>query len=169
MASLAMNIALSVAGLFDQPLDVNNAHYRFNFAPNFPFTDGSGANQVHQIFTDTRTIAASGFDDLDLINSGGIADPFNISLNLTKVRAIIITADAANVNDVVVGGAATLTFVSAFGSATDKVKIKPGGLFVLVAPDVNGYAVNSGSTDLFRVANGGAGSSVNYTVLLVGS
>jgi len=164
--SLALQVALQVAGVLSTPIDVGSASYPIQYGPSYAFSNGSGANQAQKIWTDTRTINASSSDDLDL--SGVLTDIYGNVLSLTIVKAIVIKAAAANVNDVVVGGAASNQVASIFNAVTEKIKVKPGGLFVIVAPDVNGYAVTAGTADLLRIANGGAGTSVDYTAVIVG-
>jgi UDP-N-acetylmuramyl pentapeptide synthase len=163
--SLTTTIALAISAAYANSLDVGSVGYPLTFNPSYNFQDGVGANQAKTLFSDIRTIAPSGTDDLDL--SGVLTDAFGLVMSATKVKAIIVIADAANVNDVVVGGAAANQFLTPFGSATDKVKVKPGGLFAIVAPDVNGYAVTAATGDLLRIANSAAGTSVNYTIIII--
>ena len=167
MATLSARIALALSGLFENVLDVGSASYPLAFNQNFNFANGSGANQAASIFTDTRTLAASATEDLDL--NGVLTDAFNATIAFTKIRALIICADAGNTNDVVVGGAASNGAISFFGASTDKVKVKPGGMFVLVAPDANGYGITAATADLLKVANSSSGTGVTYTIIVVGS
>jgi uncharacterized phiE125 gp8 family phage protein len=69
--------------------------------------------------------------------SGVLANALGASLAFTAVKAILIVADAANVNNVVVGGAASNAF-ALFGDATDTIAIKPGGAFMIVDPSAAG-------------------------------
>src|SRR5579871_1908331 len=134
-----------------QAVGVGNGQLAINYPLEFDFSDGSGANKVHQCWSSSaRSIAASGNEALDL--SGSLSDAFGNSIALTKVKAILIKASALNVNDVVVGGAASNGFVSPFGDPTDKVNVKPGGLLLLVAPDANGYSVTAATADQLKVA-----------------
>ena len=130
------------------------------------FADGTGADQAQKLWTDQRTLGVSATEDLDL--SGGVVDVFGTSLAFTKVKALVIKAAAGNTNDVVVGGAASNGLVTFFGAATDKVKVKPGGTLVLIAPDANGYAVTAATGDLLRVGNSAAGTSVTYDITVIG-
>lgn len=127
---------------------------------------GVGANQASNIFHDQRTLTASSSESLDL--AGVLANAFGVTLTFTKIKAIIIHAAPANVNDVLVGGAASNAFVGCFGDVTDVVKVKPGGTFVWIAPDVNGGAVTASTGDLLKVANSSSGSSVVYDVTIIG-
>ena len=168
MTTLAASIALAIAGSYTNALDVGTVQYPLAFTPNYSFTDGSGANQATKIFSDTRQIAASSNDDLDL-NGTSLFDAFNNALAFTKIKGIIVVADAGNTNDVVVGGAASNGFISPFGASTDKVKVRPGGMLVLVDTGAAGYTVTATTADQLRIANGGAGSVVNYTIFLIGA
>lgn len=165
--TLSASLAAVLNAAYSQTLDVGAVQYPLAYGPNFVFTDGSGANQANKLFTDTRTLAASASESLDL--NGVLTDAFGAVLNFTKIRALIIAASAANTNDVIVGNAASNGFVSWCGGATNTVTVKPGGLFMLVAPDVNGYAVTAATADLLKVLNGGAGTSIDYTITILGS
>ncbi len=168
MASVNAKIAFSIAAtLAGTPGDFGDASAPLADSRSFSFKPGTGANQANNIFADKRTLAASGTENLDL--SGLLQNQLNETIAFTKVRALIITADATNVNDVVVGGHATAAFASMFSDPTDKVKVKPGGMLVLVAPDVNGYAVTATTADLLTIANSNSGTAVGYGIIVVGS
>jgi hypothetical protein len=47
------------------------------------------------------------------------------------------------------------------------MKVPPGGLLLLTAPDVNGFAVAAGATDSLKIANS-AGASCDYDIILIG-
>lgn len=131
-------------------------------------TSGTGANQADKIFSDTRTLSASATEDLDL--AGSLTDALGAALTFVKVKAIIIIAAAANVNDVVVGGASANQFVGPFGAGTHTVKVPPGGFLVLAAPGAAGLGtVTAGTGDLLKVANSAGGSSVTYDVIVIGT
>ncbi len=131
--------------------------------------DGTAAGQANRLFADTRTIAPSGTDDLDL--AGVLTDPLGTALTFVKVKAIIVKAADANTNNVVVGGALTTPFVGPFGAATHTAHARPGGIlaFVCGAADANGWSVGAGASDLLRVANSGAGTPVTYDIVVIGT
>lgn len=168
MTTLAATIAIVVAGKYSNTLDIGSVDYPLNFAPNVNFTDGAGAGQASKVWSDTRTLAASATEDLDL-NGTALVDAFGNALALTKGKVLIVTADVGNVNDVVVGGAASNAWATMFGSATDKVKVRPGGFLVLADPSAGGYTVTPTTGDLLRIGNGGAGTPVTYTIEIFGA
>lgn len=139
------------------------------FSPNLAFvkaiTNGTGANQADLLFADTRTIAASGSEDLDL--AGSLADVFGATITMVEVLAILITADAGNTNNVVIGDSSAP--VPLFGGTNPTLAIKPGGMFMIVAPNAAGqFAVGAGSTDKLKVANSGGTTGVTYSIIVVG-
>lgn len=128
---------------------------------------GTAANQADLLWSDTRTIAASGTDPLDL--AGSLIDALGATLTFARVKGLIIAAAAGNVNDVVLGGAASNGFVSWVGDPTDKVKVKPGGLLVLMSPGATSYPVTAATADQLLIANGGGTTSVTYDVVIIGA
>lgn len=160
-------VNIGIAGELTAALDLEAVSSKLAKSLTLSLSDGSGANQASQIFSDTRTLAASTNENLDL--NGPLLNALGQAVALTKVRFLAVFAAAANVNDVIVGGAASNGFISPFGAATDTVKVKPGGCFLLAAPDANGLSVTAATADLLKIANGGAGSTVTYDIIVIGS
>lgn len=131
---------------------------------------GVAAGQADKLFHAQRTLGASATDDLDL-NGSTFTDAFGAALAFVKVKGLIVAAAVGNTNNVLVGGAASNGFVSWVGSATDKVVVRPGGVMALFAgqTDATGYAAVAATADLLRVGNSGAGSSVTYDVVIIGT
>ncbi len=127
---------------------------------------GVGDNQADRVFSDRRTLAASGNEDIDL--AGSLVDPLGGPAVFAKVKAIMVKAAAENTNNVVVGAAASNAFQGPFGAANDTIAIPPGGVLMLTAPKA-GWAVTAGTGDLLRVANSGAGTPVTYDIVIVGT
>lgn len=130
-------------------------------------TSGTGGNQADRLFADTRTIIASGTDPLDL--NGVLIDAVGTTMSLLRAKLLYIAASAANTNNVVVGGAGANTFINWVGAATHTVTVRPGGFLCLFAPDVTAYAVTAATGDIWQIANSGAGTSVTYDVVVIGS
>lgn len=133
------------------------------------FANGAAAGQANVVWQDTRTIAASGTDDIDL--AGVLTDAFGATITTAKVKTIVVVAADGNTNNVVVGGAASAQWATIFGDVTDKVVVRPGGVFALSVgdDDLNAYAVTATTADILRVANSGAGTSVTYDIIILGT
>ena len=164
--SLSARVAANIAATLSNGVDVGTVSYPISYGPNHVFSNGTGANQAKEIFTDTRTLSASATENLDL--SGVLLDVFGNSLVFTKIKAMLVSADPTNTNDVQVGGAATNAFINWVANATDVVNVKPGGMFMITAPDANGFAVTAATGDILKVTNSGAGTSVTYTIVIIG-
>lgn len=129
--------------------------------------NGTAAGQADLIFSDTRTLAASASESLDL--AGSLVDALGATLTFARVKCLYVAAAAGNTNDVVIGGAASNAFVNWVADATDKVRVRPGGALLLWAPGATGYPVTAATGDLLQVANSGAGTSVTYDVVIIGA
>lgn len=128
--------------------------------------NGTGAGQANKAWHDQRTLAASGNEDLDL--AGSLLDVFGSTITFTKIKAIVIVAAEGNGDDITVGGASSNALVNFVGSATDKVKVRPGGVFVIACSDATAYAVTAGTGDLLNIANEDGAASATYDVFVVG-
>lgn len=146
--------------------DLVTAHALTQLSRGFALSNGTGVNQADKIWSDTRTLAASGTEDIDL--AGVLTDIFGAALTFARIKIMMIAAWGANTNNVVVGNAATNGFITWVGGATHTVSVRPGGLLVVAAPDA-GYAVTASTGDLLHVINSAAGTSVTYDIVLVGA
>lgn len=135
------------------------------YARQYAFTNGAGANQADRIFSDQRTVNASTNDDLDL--AGVLTDVFGQTLTFARIKGMLISSNTANVQNFSVGGG-TNPFINWIAGTTPTVVLRPGGMFLLLAPDATGYAVTAGTGDILRIANG-AGSAIVYDIVLIGS
>lgn len=152
-------------------VDLGNAQLAVNIQRGTAFAAGVAAGQVDTVFIDTRTIAASGSEDLDL--AGTLADPFGVASTaiFAKIRAIMISAALGNTNNVVVGGVASGLASFLLPAATGQIILRPGASFSLACGpnDLAGYAVTAATADLLHVANSGAGTGVTYDVAILGT
>ena len=130
---------------------------------------GTAAGQADVLWSDTRTIAASSNDDLDL--AGALANAIGGTSVFARVKGLYIAAAASNTNNVVVGAAAATQWLALIGTATGTVILRPGAWLLVGAgvADATGYVVGAGTADLLRIANSGAGSTVTYDIAIVGA
>jgi hypothetical protein len=159
--------ALSISGTLTGALDLQTLVSALTFTRGVSLDSGTGANQADKIFSDTRTLGASATEDLDL--AGGLTDAFGASITFARVKIIAVSAIAGNTNDVVLGAAATNTFVGPFGAATHTVKVRPSGFVCFACSDATGWVVTASTADLLRVGNGGAGTGVTYDIVIIGT
>lgn len=160
----AAKVGGSFSAEFQSTVDLGEVLHSVAWGPSYSFTDGTGANQAKAVFTDTRTITASSSEDLNL---DALVDAFGNTIVGTKIKALAVQAASANTNDVVIGGAASNQLATLFGDVSDTIKVKPGGLFLVVAPNATGYAITASTGDLLKIANSSSGSSVSYTIAIL--
>ncbi len=161
------SISLAVRAVYSVTGDLAVASSALNFVTGFSLSDGTGANQADKIYSDTDTLGASATRDIDL--AGALTDILGLALTFVKVKGIFLAAAAGNVNNVVLGAAAATQFVGPFGAATHTAYAAPGGFIAFGRPDAAGWPVGAGASDLLRVANGGAGTSVTYNIVIIGT
>jgi len=167
MALDTSSVVLSVTGSQSNAIDFSTGIAPLARTYQLLYSTGTGAGQADRIFHDQRTVAPSGTDDLDL--AGVLLDVFGATVTFARIKAITIAAAAGNTNNVVIGAAASNQFATWAGAATHTVNVRPGGFFTIAATDATAYAVTAGTGDLLRIANSGAGTSITYDVILIGS
>lgn len=160
-------ISLGITATINNPKAKQSVQAVLGIAQSYALTSGTGALQADRVFADTRTIAASGTDPLDL--AGSLVDAVGTTITMARVKLLYIAASAANTNNVIVGGAGANTFINWVGAAAHTVTVRPGGFLCLSAPDLTAYVVTAATGDIWQIANSGAGTTVTYDVVVIGS
>lgn len=163
---MTANLTAKLAGTLTGTPDLGSAGYSFALTKAIALSTGTGADQADLVWTDTRTIAASGTDDLDL--AGSLTGMLGGTLTFARIRAIYVAAATANTNNVLIGAAASNQFVGPFGASTHTLAVKPGGVALLANRDTTGWAVTAATADLLRIANSGSGTGVTYDIAIIG-
>lgn len=163
--SLSATVKASISARQTRTLDLGSGVTDVNAAISTVFTDGAGAGQCNVLFSDTRTIAASSNEDLDL--SGSLTNDGQAAV-FARIKGIIIKAASGNTNNVRVTRPASngVPFLLAAGDGFD---VKPGGVFILMDPSASGYVVTASTGDLINVANSSSGTSVTYDITIIGA
>lgn len=166
---MAVNTKLSLAlngKVFD---NVDKGTREANLAASVAISlaNGVGAGQADRLWIDDFTIAASGTLDVDL--AGALLDALGGPFLIARVKALVVTTADLNVNNVVVGAAATNPWVGLLG-ATHTVTLRPGAFLAAGAgqADAVAYPVIANTGDILRLTNGAAGSAVQGSIAIVG-
>jgi hypothetical protein len=163
--TLQTTIDVNLTGLLAAALDLGAAQYAPTINKRITLLTGTGNGQADLMFTDTRTVSASSTDALDL--AGSLSGPIGGTLTFVKVKGLLVRAAAGNANNVRVNRPAT-NGVPLFLAASDGVDVLPGGLLLWVAPNT-GVTVTPATGDLINIDNSGAGTSVTYDVVIIGT
>lgn len=125
-------------------------------------TDAVGKADI--LWADTRTIAASSTENLDL--AGVLAGLLGGTVTAAEITAIAVVADAGNTNDVVLFGAASNAFNGPLSGTTPKHAVGPDDVYLATCK--KGWAVTAGTGDILLVGNSGSGTAVTYSIILFG-
>lgn len=163
---LSTTLTTKVSATQTAASDLGTAKFPVEYSSIISLGDGTGSSQADLLFTDTRTISASSSEDLDL--AGGLTDALGNTLTFVTVKAILVKAASGNTNNVTISPASANGFLGPFNAAADLVSVKPSGMFMVQAPGT-GWTVTAGTGDLLTIANSGAGTSVTYDIIIVGT
>lgn len=163
--TLAATVSLRVQATQTSTLDLASVSNTVNQLFEQAFTDGTGANQANEVWSDTRSISSASNETLDLAAS--LTNAFGTTITFTKVRAIIIRSRSTNTTVLSVG-AASAPLVGPLADASDLLTIRPGGIFVITAPDATGIAVTATSADGLKLANA-SGAAATYDIIIIGT
>lgn len=163
--SVELDIAVNIIGTYAGSNDLASVVASIDKRNKMRLSAGAGANQANKLFADTRTVAGSANDDLDLF--GSLVDPLGATLSFASIKAIYIRAADANVNELSIGPASSNGFLGPWADASDRVKLKAGELFLITNRAETGWAVTASTGDLLRVTNTGSGD-VSYDIILIG-
>jgi len=163
-----MNIALQmlaqVRGILSANGDGGVATLNLNESLSKSIANGTGLNQANALYIDDFSIAASGSLSIDLTS---LTDRFGEALTFSKVKEILLIADATNTNDVVYGNG-TNPFVGPLSAGTATITVKPGNVFHVSNYSASGWTVTDTTADTIKLANSGSGSAVTGTIVIVG-
>lgn len=164
--TLSTNMRLDLKSTLSTALDLVTSRAPLAYSSTIDLASGVGANQADKVFADTRTLAASATEDLDL--AGVLSDPLGAALTFARIKAVLVKAAAGNTNNVQVTRPAA-NGVPLFLAAGDGLAVRPGGLFLWVAPDATGVAVTAGTGDLLTFTNSAGSTGVTYDVVIIGA
>lgn len=166
--SLSTNLRARMKAELVAVLDEGQAVADVDLNCSVDLASGTGANQADQLYSDTRTLAASASEVIDVWVATAQNDPLNRNTAMVKIKAILIKAAAANTNNVVVGpDAGSNPFIGPFGSSANTLSVPPGGWVMLAAP-VSGWAAGATASNL-TITNSAGGTSVTYDIQIVGT
>lgn len=130
----------------------------------YSFTDGSGNNQIEQVFLDESRPLNATNEDLDVY--GTLTDFKGATLGMSKIRVAYFenldedSGDLLTVKQPAANGVPNL-----FTAASDGTKIQPGGLFLYIAPGADAPTVTAATGDLINAAKADNGT---FKMLLAG-
>lgn len=163
MAGVKADIALSINAVLTGSNDLGTPKLPVSVTEALQFTAGTNTiGKADILFSDTRTLAASANEDLDV--AGVLADAFGATIAAAEIVLLFIKARPENTNAVNVTRPAT-NGVPIYLAAGDGRSLLPGE-FELIASQ-RGIGVTAATADKINIANAAAGTSVTYDVLII--
>jgi hypothetical protein len=159
-------VKAEIEATFKNVLDLGTPTDNFTKLTKIELSNGTGANSADLMFHDQRTLAASATENLDL--AGSLAGPFGASQVFVELRAVLISAAAANTNNVNVIREGT-NGVPLFLALGDGIAVPPGGVFLWSCPADAKVTVTASTGDLLTITNSSGSTSVTYDVVIIGS
>lgn len=162
---LTAKITTTIVGSLENELDLVTASAPISKRYEQSYADGTGADQAEELFSDTRSLAASASESLDL--AGGLASPLGGSITFTAIKEIIVRASPDNTGDLRVGAAIANAFQGPFGAAAVGNLVPPDGILHLRNPSAAGWPVTAGTGDLLQIENLVAAAQ-SYDIIIIG-
>lgn len=162
--ALNSNLTIDWNAVYTKAGDLGNPSVSLAKRLAMAFTSGTQANMADVIFADTRTIATTGTDLLDLVT--GLTDQLGTAFSIAKLKGLLVCASPTNVNNVQVTRPAT-TGLPLFLAAGDGLSVLPGGYWAWASPQLASLPV-SGTTGKIAIVNSGVGP-VDYDIMIVGT
>jgi hypothetical protein len=165
--ALSSKLSLHLVSTLTSALDLSTATDVLDYPVTYNLVTGTGttSGNADMQWSDTRTLTASATEDLDF--AGSLTNALGSTQTFARIKAIIVTAAAANTNNVnIIRPAAN--GVPLFLAASDGTPVLPGGTFMWVAPAA-GVVVTAGTGDLVTFTNSAGSTSVTYSIIVLGA
>ena len=166
MAASAMDLTSRLIGKITgtaskSDVEFNAVTFAMAHSADVSLADGAVADQANQVYQDSATVIADAATSYDL--AGVLTDEFGGTITFTIIKAILFKNTSTTASILGIGGGTGLDGTNAFdawccsaagagsGDGSEYVKVRPGGFFMLCAPDVTGYAVIAGTADILII------------------
>jgi hypothetical protein len=165
--SLSGSVAFRLFMTLISPADMSSPQDEFERQQQFVIRNGAANLECDRIFHDTRTIAISTNDDLDLVN-GGLLTPLGGSFSLARLKMIYMKAADGNGSQVLTIGNGTNAQPMFMSAGANTCKLEAGQAMMWTKFDATGWVCTGGSTDIIRI-NNGAGATATYDICMLGA
>lgn len=160
------NLTLKLDALQLSALDLASATFPLLLDWSARLSNGTASGQASQVWSDTRSLAGSASENLDL--AGSLTNAFGQTVTFTKVKLILVKASAANnAANAVNVARGTTNGVPVFLAASDGVPLQPGAIFCFFDPA--GVTVTAGTGDILTITNSAGTNTVSYDIVIVGT
>lgn len=162
---LSAKCTLSIVAALSTALDLTSPEADLTKSYVDNFANGTGVNQAQEIFSDSRTPAGSGTDNLDL--SGVLSDALGATVAFTGVKTIVLRNTGTT--QIRIGKKITNGFAGPYDQTAGALGhiVEPGGTYFVSNPSAAGWAVTGATADQLSIENLG-GSAGAYDIVIIG-
>jgi hypothetical protein len=154
--ALSLKTALTVESSKTSTEGSSTARDDLSLVDRLTWTDGTGASSANKEWADYRALGGSP-DSHDLT---ALTNRIGESVSFSKVRLLVIKADATNAAVLTVGGGS-----NAWATSIGTITIRPGEVLFKKCIDTTAWAVTGGTGDLLQVSGT---SGDDYEIYLAG-
>jgi len=165
--TLTTDILVQLSSVASSALDLKSVTAELKKNYRVQLANGVALAQANVIWEDQRTLGPSAVDSLDLAG-GGLVDAFGVAFAPVKLKALLIYAALANLNDITLFG--DTNHVPILGTAaTTMGPLQAGCFFLMQWRALAGKAVTAGTGDIIKVTNAAGTNSVTYDIIIIGT
>lgn len=170
--SLTANLSVGFRWNYQETTDLATAGSSEGLTITDALTSGITLDKADRLFADTRSVTASGNDDIDL--SGSLTDPLGQTVTFGKIKGILLHNKSTTAGDILqISGDGTQGFTTwlkdSNANSAHGVKVGPDGVFTLWNPSLAAYSVTATTADILRITELGGANTVSYDLVLIGT
>lgn len=166
--TLQTTVTTKVSWQYREAMDLGNVNDSNSLDYTYFLDDGTTSGKADVFWGDTRSLATTANDDLDLTALS--TTRFGITGNTTfvTIKGVYIVNEATvSGEDLVVGGSNTNPWQGPFGATNDTIRCSAGASLQLLRP-LTGWSVSDGSADILRINNAGSNTNI-YKIVIFGT
>ncbi len=161
MATFVATRNITFAGTYTLAGDLDDGVVSIGTSQSQDYTNGTGANQANTWFSDTRALASTTPETIDL--TSGLSDRFGTTLVFATITEILVyNRNATASEDITLSGNAMAAFL---GGTTHTITVPPKGIWHAASP-VDGFTITNTTQDQFTVTPGAY--AVSYDLIIAG-
>jgi hypothetical protein len=163
LSDLSGSIRVSASAIATKVGDLSTANENLAYSSITSLVFGSATTLVDQIFTDTRTIATSTTDSIDLV--GGLTNKFGVTINFAKIKAVIVVNKSTDATCILTIGNSTAVLWRGAAAHTETLVIGATSYHA----NLTGWAVVGGASDILDIVNASATAVASYDIIVIGT
>lgn len=167
--ALTSSVAVELAWLLSEADDLDTPKVEAYRRVFHSFASGSGSGQANKLFRDSRSLAASASETLDLsaLTENIIGDSRTVAFATVRALLVVNTSTPSDSILTVTTSGTSDPLTALFGGAAGTQKLGPGDAW-LFTRRLAGITVDSGNKDL-KFTNSDNDATTTYDLIIIGT